>query len=81
VKVFPAAELGGPAFLRAVAAAFPDVGFLPTGGVDASTLRSYLAVPSVVACAGSWLVRRDLVSDERFDEIERLAREAKEALT
>ena len=81
VKVFPAAELGGPAFLRAVSAAFPDVGFLPTGGVDASTLAGYLAVPSVVACAGSWLVRRDLVSAERFDEIERLAREAKEVLT
>jgi 2-dehydro-3-deoxyphosphogluconate aldolase/(4S)-4-hydroxy-2-oxoglutarate aldolase len=81
VKVFPAAELGGPAFLRAVSAAFRDVGFLPTGGVDASTLCSYLAVPSVVACAGSWLVRRDLVADERFDEIERLAREAKEVLT
>jgi 2-dehydro-3-deoxyphosphogluconate aldolase/(4S)-4-hydroxy-2-oxoglutarate aldolase len=80
VKVFPAAELGGPAFLRAVSAAFPDVSFLPTGGVDASTLGGYLAVPSVVACAGSWLVRRDLVADERFDEIERLAREAKEVL-
>jgi 2-dehydro-3-deoxyphosphogluconate aldolase/(4S)-4-hydroxy-2-oxoglutarate aldolase len=80
LKVFPAAELGGPAFLRAVSAAFSDVGFLPTGGVDASTLGSYLAVPSVVACAGSWLVRRDLIANERFDEIERLAHEAKEVL-
>jgi 2-dehydro-3-deoxyphosphogluconate aldolase/(4S)-4-hydroxy-2-oxoglutarate aldolase len=80
VKVFPAAELGGPAFLRAVSAAFPDIGFLPTGGVDAGTLGSYLAVPSVVACAGSWLVRRDLVAAERFDEIGRLAREAREVL-
>lgn len=78
VKVFPAAELGGPAFLRAVSPVFQDVSFLPTGGIDASTLGAYLAVPAVVACGGSWLVRRDLIADGRFDEIERLAREAKE---
>ncbi len=76
VKVFPAAQVGGPAFLRAVAATYPDVGFIPTGGVDAANLADYLAVPAVIACGGSWLVRQDLVRDGRFDEIERLAREA-----
>ncbi|MSO94680.1 MAG: bifunctional 4-hydroxy-2-oxoglutarate aldolase/2-dehydro-3-deoxy-phosphogluconate aldolase [Thermoleophilia bacterium] len=75
VKVFPAAQVGGPAFLRAVSATYPDVGFMPTGGVDASNLADYLAVPSVVACGGSWLVRPELVREGRFDEIERLARE------
>ena len=76
VKVFPAAQVGGPAFLRAVSATYPDVSFMPTGGVDASNLHEYLAVPSVVACGGSWLTRPELVREGRFDEIERLAREA-----
>ncbi len=76
VKVFPAAQVGGPAFLRAVAATYPDVGFIPTGGIDASNIGEYLAVPAVVACGGSWLVRPELVREGRFDEIERLAREA-----
>jgi 2-dehydro-3-deoxyphosphogluconate aldolase/(4S)-4-hydroxy-2-oxoglutarate aldolase len=75
VKIFPAAQLGGPAFLRAVSATYPDVRFVPTGGVDATNLGEYLAVPSVVACGGSWLVRPELVREGRFDEIERLARE------
>ncbi len=75
VKVFPAAQVGGPGFLRAVSATYPDVGFIPTGGVDAGNVADYLAVPSVVACGGSWLVRPDVVREGRFDEIERLARE------
>ena len=79
LKVFPAEQLGGPEFLRAVAAAFPDVGFIPTGGVGPGTLAGYLAVPAVVACAGTWLVKRDLIRERRYDEIERLARAAAEA--
>jgi 2-dehydro-3-deoxyphosphogluconate aldolase / (4S)-4-hydroxy-2-oxoglutarate aldolase len=77
LKVFPAAQVGGPAFLRAVSATYPDVGFMPTGGIDATNIREYLAVPAVVACGGSWLVRPELVREGRFDEIERLAREAR----
>ena len=79
VKVFPAAQVGGPAFLRAVSATYPDVGFMPTGGIDAGNVGDYLAVPSVVACGGSWLVRPELIRERRFDEIERLAREASAA--
>jgi 2-dehydro-3-deoxyphosphogluconate aldolase/(4S)-4-hydroxy-2-oxoglutarate aldolase len=79
VKVFPAAQVGGPAFLRAVSATYPDVGFIPTGGIDATGVDDYLAVPSVIACGGSWLVRHELVRERRFDEIERLAREAVES--
>lgn len=78
VKVFPAAQLGGPGFLRAVSAVYPDVGLMPTGGVTVKNLGEYLAVPAVVACGGSWLVRPELVREGRFDEIERLARAARE---
>jgi 2-dehydro-3-deoxyphosphogluconate aldolase/(4S)-4-hydroxy-2-oxoglutarate aldolase len=55
VKLFPAATLGGPAFVRAVSAVFPDVRFIPTGGITADTLHDYLALPSVLACGGTWL--------------------------
>ena len=78
LKVFPAAQVGGPSFLRAVSATYPDVGFIPTGGIDAGNLVEYLAVPSVVAVGGTWLVNHELVRDGRFDEIERRVREAVE---
>jgi 2-dehydro-3-deoxyphosphogluconate aldolase/(4S)-4-hydroxy-2-oxoglutarate aldolase len=55
IKIFPAAALGGPSFIRAVSAVFPDVKFIPTGGVTAETVDDYLALPSVLACGGSWL--------------------------
>jgi 2-dehydro-3-deoxyphosphogluconate aldolase/(4S)-4-hydroxy-2-oxoglutarate aldolase len=79
VKVFPASTLGGPAFLRAVSATFPQMRFIPTGGVDADSLAAYLAVPSVLACAGSWICEPALVRERRFDEITRRARAAVEA--
>jgi 2-dehydro-3-deoxyphosphogluconate aldolase/(4S)-4-hydroxy-2-oxoglutarate aldolase len=76
VKVFPAAQLGGPGFLRAVAAVYPDVGLIPTGGVTAANLRDYLDVPSVVACGGSWLVPGDLVESRSYRQISERAAEA-----
>ena len=78
VKVFPAEQLGGPAFLRAVAAVYPDLGFLPTGGIGPRNVGDYLALPAVVACGGSWLVAPELVREGRFDEIERLASDVRE---
>ena len=55
VKIFPASVLGGPAFVRAVSAVFPDLRFVPTGGINAANVDEYLALPSVLACGGSWL--------------------------
>lgn len=79
VKVFPAATLGGPAFLRAISATFKQARFIPTGGIDATSLASYLAVPSVLACGGSWICEQRLIREGRFDEITRRARTAVEA--
>ena len=76
LKPFPASQIGGPGFLRAVSATYPDVEFFPTGGISEANLADYLAVPSVAACAGSWLVRGELIREGRFGEIERLARTA-----
>jgi len=80
LKVFPAAQIGGPSFLRAVSATYPDVGFLPTGGVTSENVGDYLAVPSVIACGGSWLVAPELVREGRFGEITELASVALEAV-
>jgi 2-dehydro-3-deoxyphosphogluconate aldolase / (4S)-4-hydroxy-2-oxoglutarate aldolase len=76
LKVFPAALVGGPAFLKAVAPVFPDVRFVPTGGINPENLASYLELPSVLACGGTWICERKLLEERRFDEIERRAREA-----
>jgi 2-dehydro-3-deoxyphosphogluconate aldolase / (4S)-4-hydroxy-2-oxoglutarate aldolase len=78
LKVFPAATLGGPAFLRAVSATFPNARFLPTGGIDAASLAAYLAVPAVVACGGSWICDAESIRERDFAGIERRARAAME---
>jgi 2-dehydro-3-deoxyphosphogluconate aldolase/(4S)-4-hydroxy-2-oxoglutarate aldolase len=80
LKVFPAAQLGGPAFVRAVSATYPDAGFIPTGGLTAENLRDYLAVPSVVACGGSWLVAPELVATGSYERITERAAAALEAV-
>jgi 2-dehydro-3-deoxyphosphogluconate aldolase / (4S)-4-hydroxy-2-oxoglutarate aldolase len=76
VKLFPSSLIGGPAFIRAVAPVFPDVKYVPTGGINLDNLGEYLALPSVLACGGTWICEPGLVRDGRFDEIERRAREA-----
>lgn len=76
LKLFPAEAAGGVATLRALAAPFPQVRWVPTGGITAATLGDYLAVPAVAAVGGSWMVRPELIEAGRFDEVERLAREA-----
>lgn len=78
LKVFPASLLGGPAFMKAVAPVYPDVRFLPTGGINPDNLASYLELPSVLACAGTWICERALLHERRFNEVERRAREAVE---
>jgi 2-dehydro-3-deoxyphosphogluconate aldolase/(4S)-4-hydroxy-2-oxoglutarate aldolase len=78
LKVFPAAQLGGPAFVRAVSATYPDVRWLPTGGIGPENVRDYLEVESVLAVGGSWPVRPELLRGGRFADVERLAREAME---
>ena len=78
LKVFPASIVGGPAFLRAVEPVYPDVRFVPTGGIKPENLPSYLELPSVLACGGTWICEATLLREGRFDEIERRAREAVE---
>jgi len=63
VKFFPAESSGGAAAVRALAAPFTDVGFMPTGGIGPKNLADYLALPAVRAVGGSWMVPRDVLDD------------------
>ena len=76
VKFFPAEPTGGVGFLRALTGPYPSIRFVPTGGIGPKNLRDYLALPSVLACGGSWMVEPSLVRARRFDEVQRLTAEA-----
>jgi len=76
MKFFPAEESGGAAFLKAVAAPYEGIRFIPTGGVNAANLIAYLSLKNVIACGGSWMVKTELISAGKFEEITRLTREA-----
>jgi 2-dehydro-3-deoxyphosphogluconate aldolase / (4S)-4-hydroxy-2-oxoglutarate aldolase len=76
MKFFPAEESGGAAFLKAVAAPYEGIRFIPTGGVNAANLISYLSLKNVLACGGSWMVKGELISAGKFEEITALTREA-----
>ena len=75
-KFFPAAQYGGLDTIKALSGPFPNMKFMPTGGVSASNIKEYLANPKIIACGGSWMVKDTLVKEGKFDEIERLTREA-----
>lgn len=75
VKLFPAAVLGGPAMVRALAALNPELGFVPTGGIDLETARDYLAIPQVIAVGGSWMVPGSVLAARDWPAVAELARE------
>ena len=80
VKWFPAAQLGGPAGLAAIASVFGEMSFVPTGGVGPSNLAEYLAMPPVAALGGSWMVPRQAIAQGDFSGIEQLVRQAVNAV-
>ena len=69
VKFFPAEPMGGLPFLKAIAAPYVDVEFIPTGGVTEKNVQEYLAFKRVVACGGSWMAPADWISAGSFDNI------------
>lgn len=75
-KFFPAEPAGGLAMIKALTAAYVNISFMPTGGINPGIVREYLAYDRIVACGGSWMVKGSLVKEKRFEEIETLAREA-----
>ena len=77
-KFFPAAQFGGLKTIKALAAPFPQVRFMPTGGVSEANVLEYLADSKIIAAGGSWMVKGDLIRDGKFDEIEAMTRSAVE---
>ncbi|MDT0317781.1 bifunctional 4-hydroxy-2-oxoglutarate aldolase/2-dehydro-3-deoxy-phosphogluconate aldolase [Streptomyces millisiae] len=69
VKFFPAGLLGGPAAIRALAAPFTGVSFMPSGGVNQDNMAEYLALPAVPAVSGSWMVEPALLAAGRWDDV------------
>ena len=76
LKFFPAEPAGGLKMIKALAAPYVGVSFMPTGGISAANVREYLAYDRIVACGGSWMVSGKLVKEGNFAEIKRLVREA-----
>ena len=76
VKFFPAASSGGLAKIKALHGPYPELRFIPTGGVNASNLGEWLSHPAVIACGGSWPVARHLLDAADWKDVTRLIREA-----
>ncbi len=75
-KFFPCKQYGGLATIQALSAPFPQMRFMPTGGIDAGNLVEYLSCPKVLACGGSWMVKESLIAAKDFAKIEQLTRDA-----
>lgn len=76
VKFFPAESFGGAATIKALAAPYTDVKFMPTGGINAENISKYLKFDKVIACGGSWMVKGELIKAGKFEEIKELSAEA-----
>jgi len=80
VKLFPASVLGGPAMIKALGGPFPDMMFMPTGGVSTENVVEYAKLPNVLAVGGSWMVKSDLINAGKWDEITEESRKAEIAI-
>jgi len=76
LKMFPAAEIGGVAWLKAIKGPYSDINFIPTGGVDMKNLKEFLSLSNVLAVGGSFLAPSDLITQKRFDEIAKICKDA-----
>lgn len=76
VKFFPAEQAGGLPMIKALAAPYVGVKFMPTGGISAKNVRDYLAYDRIIACGGSWMVKNDLVKAGDFATITEMTKEA-----
>ncbi len=77
LKLFPSELLGGAAYVRALCGPYRDITFVPTGSITPATLPGYLAVPQVLACGGSWMVKPAMIAAGEFAAIRDLASDAR----
>jgi len=78
VKFFPAEPAGGLSMIKAVAAPYTKLKFMPTGGINLSNVEDYLKYDRILACGGSWMVKGNLVKEGKFDEIQKMTADAAE---
>lgn len=78
VKFFPAEPAGGVAMIKAMAAPYHQLRFMPTGGIGTLNLKDYLEFDKIICCGGSWMVKGDLIKNGEFEKICKLTKEAKE---
>ncbi len=76
VKFFPAKQAGGLSMIRAMSAPYQGIRFMPTGGIDESNIHEYLEEPKVIACGGSYMVKKEYITAGDFDKITRLTKKA-----
>lgn len=76
VKFFPAEQFGGVETIKALAAPYTMIKFMPTGGVNAKNLKDYLSCDKIICCGGSWMVKGDLIKAGEFDKICEMTKEA-----
>ncbi len=77
VKFFPAEPAGGISMIKAMAAPYVGIKFMPTGGINAKNLEEYLSCDKIICCGGSWMVKGDLVKAGEFDKIRELTAEVR----
>jgi 2-dehydro-3-deoxyphosphogluconate aldolase/(4S)-4-hydroxy-2-oxoglutarate aldolase len=75
-KFFPADLSGGTKMLELLMGPYPEAKFMPTGGINYDTLIKYLKLKNVMACGGSWIVKKELISSGKFEEITKLTKDA-----
>jgi len=76
VKFFPAEQNGGVVKLKALAGPYKTLKWMPTGGVNTKNLMDYLSFDQIVACGGTWMVKKDLIEAEKWDEITAICKDA-----
>lgn len=76
VKFFPASQYGGLDTIKALAAPFPSMRFMPTGGINSNNIRDYLAFSKIIACGGSWMVKDSFIKEGNYAKIRELTAQA-----
>jgi 2-dehydro-3-deoxyphosphogluconate aldolase/(4S)-4-hydroxy-2-oxoglutarate aldolase len=76
VKFFPAEDNGGIKKLKALAGPYRELKWMPTGGVNTKNMMDYLSFDQIVACGGTWMVKKDLIEGECWDEITAICKDA-----
>ncbi len=76
VKLFPAEALGGAAYLKAIAAPYRSISFVPTGGIECSNMMSYLGFARTLAVGGSWMTTGEILRKKNMDEVRQLTANA-----